>query len=90
MKNTKVKDFGKKLRMHIVFAIVCVVLSLFGETLGVVTMFIGLVCSDRYCIIAGFFAILCNVYWYICAKQHYENTKNIEYWYNQRMKEHND
>lgn len=85
MKFTKATKFGKKLRIHMALAIVCIVLSLFGETLGVVTMFVGLVCSDRFCVIAGLFAILCNVWWYICANRYYNNTKTAEFYYNQHM-----
>lgn len=90
MKFTKATGFGKKLRIHMALAIACIMLSLFGETLGVVTTVIGLVCSDRFCFRAGLFAILGNVWWYVWAIKYYDDTKNITYRYNQRMKKHND
>ena len=89
MKNTKVKDFSKTLRLHMVRAVVCMVLSLFGETLGVVTMFVGLAFSDRFCIIAGLLAILGNVWWYICANESYKDARDTKYRCEQILKQCN-
>lgn len=89
MKNTKVKDFSKTLRLHMVRAIVCIVLSLFGETLGVITMFVGLACSDRFGVIAGLFAIWANIWWYMCANESYKDAKNTKYRCEQILKQYN-